>query len=364
MARRPHRRYRQRVVTTTLGAQAATVGPYLGAALEDDRWLSCTLDLIAGGKSNLTFLVTSPAGRVVLRRPPLHNVLPTAHDMVREHTVMRALGATAVPVPAALLLCQDPAVLGAPFHVMSYVQGPIARASLPPGYADEPAQRRAIADELVDVLARLHAVDVDAAGLAEFGRPQGFLTRQVRRWVGQWQASRSAELPALDALATDLAASVPDSPAPSLVHGDYRLDNVVLDPARPGQIAAVLDWEMSTIGDPLTDLGLLLVSWTEPAEDEAGSGYGAAIWGGKAVTALPGFPTRAEVTARYAQISGRDLTALPWYVSFGCFKLAVVVAGVMARHRAGAMVGVGFDGIEAALEPLVERGRAALAGVP
>lgn len=320
------------------------------------------MELITGGRSNLTYLVSSPAGRVVLRRPPLRNILPTAHDMVREHTVIAALAGTAVPVPAALVLCTDQAALGAPFHVMSYVPGPIARASLPAGYADEPAQRRAIADELVAVLARLHAVDVDAVGLADFGRPQGFLARQVRRWVGQWHASRSADLPALDTLAGDLAASVPDSPAPTLVHGDYRLDNVVLDPARPGRVAAVLDWEMSTIGDPLTDLGLLLVYWTEPDDDERAAGYAAAVLGGRPVTVLPGFPTRAAVAARYAELTGADLSALPWYVSFGCFKLAVVVAGIVARHRAGAMVGDGFDGIGAALEPLVARGRAALAG--
>jgi len=350
------------VATTTLGAEAASVGPCLATALDDSRWLACTLALIAGGKSNLTYLVTSPAGQVVLRRPPLGNVLPTAHDMVREHTVISALSSTPVPVPAALLLCTDPAVLGAPFHVMSYVPGPIAKLSLPPGYADEPAGRQAIADGLVEVLARLHAVDVDSVGLGDFGRPRGFLARQVRRWVGQWQASQSADLPALDVLADDLAASVPDSPAPTVVHGDYKLDNVVLDPERPGAIAAVLDWEMSTIGDPLTDLGLLLVYWTEPGDDAAAAGYGAAVLGGPPVTVLPGFPTRAALTARYADLTGRDLSALPWYVSFACFKLAVVVAGIVARHRAGAMIGDGFDGIGAALEPLVARGHAALAG--
>ncbi len=347
---------------TMVGADAGTVGGCLAAAFADDRWQSCSLRLIAGGKSNLTYLITSPAGEVVLRRPPLHNVLPTAHDMVREHTVISALAGTDVPVPEALLLCTDPAVLGAPFHVMSYVPGPIARAALPPGYADTPAERAAIAEELIGVLTRLHAVDADAAGLAGFGRPQGFLTRQVRRWVGQWQASNSDELPALDALADDLAASVPDSPAASVVHGDYRLDNVVLDPVLPGRIAAVLDWEMSTVGDPLTDLGLLLVYWAQSDDDERAAGYSAAVLGGRPVTVLPGFPTRQELAARYAEITGRDLTALPWYVSFACFKLAVVVAGIVARHRAGAMVGEGFDGVGAALEPLVARGRAALAG--
>ncbi|MGB9377910.1 MAG: phosphotransferase family protein [Mycobacteriales bacterium] len=351
------------MATTTVGAAPAIVGPYLADALDDVRWRGCSLELITGGKSNLTYLVSSDAGRVVLRRPPLHTVLPTAHDMVREHTVLSALASTEVPVPDALLLCTDPDVLGAPFHVMSYVPGPIAKTSLPPGYADQPAQRAAIADELIAVLARLHSVDIDAAGLSGFGRPEGFLARQVRRWTAQWEASRSAEVPALDALAAGLASRVPDSPAPSVVHGDYRLDNVVLDRTEPGRIAAILDWEMSTLGDPLTDLGLLLVYWAEDDDDEDVANYGAAVLGGPAVTALPGFPTRAQLTARYAETTGRDLSALPWYVSFACFKLAVVVAGIVARHRAGATVGEGFEGIGAALHPLVSRGRAALAGV-
>ncbi len=341
---------------THQGAPPAVVGPYLATALGDERWERCSVALIVGGKSNLTYLVGSPAGRVVLRRPPLREVLPTAHDMLREHTVIAALAGTDVPVPLALHACSDPAVLGAPFHVMSYVEGPIARGSFPPRYADTAETRRAVADGLIDTLARLHAVDYRAVGLSEFGRPDGFLARQVRRWVGQWQASRSADLPALDALAAALGDSVPASPSPTVVHGDYRLDNAVLDPHAPGRIAAVLDWEMSTIGDPLADLGLLLVYW-----QEAGGSQRAAV---PTVTSLPGFPSRAEVARQYADLTGRDLSALPWYVAFGCFKLAVVIAGIVARRRAGAMVGDDADDIGAALEPLVHRGQAALRGAP
>jgi aminoglycoside phosphotransferase (APT) family kinase protein len=339
------------------GAPPAVVGPYLSAVFDDTRWAECSVALIGGGKSNLTYLVGCPAGRVVLRRPPMHTVLPTAHDMTREHTVISALAGSAVPVPRALHLCTDRTVLGAPFHLMSHVDGPVVRTAFPPGYADRPEQRRAVADELIDVLARLHAVSPAAAGLTGFGHPEGFLPRQVRRWVLQWEASRTAASPALDALAAALAQSVPDSPASSVVHGDYRLDNTVLDPAAPGRIAAVLDWEMATLGDPLTDLGLLLVSWQATADPSDRL----AELAGAGVTALPGFPTRAELSARYAERTGRDLSALPWYVAFGCFKLAVVVAGIVARHRAGAMVGDGFEGIGGALEPLVQRGRAELA---
>jgi len=340
------------------GAPPDLVGPYLSTALGDPRWADSTVERISGGKSNLTYRVDSPAGRVVLRRPPLGAVLPTAHDMAREHTVIAALAGSGVPVPAALHLCADAAVLGAPFHVMSHVEGPIVRTALPPGYAEEPDQRRAIGEELIDVLARLHAVDIDAAGLVGFGRPAGFLARQMRRWTGQWEASRVAESPPLDALAASLAESLPQSPPPAVVHGDYRLDNTVLDPDTPGRIAAVLDWEMATIGDPLADLGLLLVYWQGPVD----AGNPLAVQTGAALSALPGFPNRAQICARYAERTGRDLSALPWYVAFGCFKLAVVVAGVVARHRAGAMVGDGFEGIGNALEPLVLRGHAELAG--
>lgn len=339
------------------GAPATAVGPYLSAVFDDERWSQCTVALIAGGKSNLTYLVASRAGRVVLRRPPLGNVLPTAHDMSREHTVIAALAGTDVPVPRALHLCTDPAVLGAPFHLMSYVDGLVVRTAFPTGYADLPEHRRAIAEELIDVLADLHAVDIEAAGLTGFGRPEGFLARQVRRWAAQWAASRSIDLPALDDLAAALAASVPKSAAPCVVHGDYRLDNTVLDPGHPGRIAAVLDWEMATIGDPLTDLGLLLVYWHQPA----GPAGPLPAQLGADLTALPGFPARAEVAQRYAERTGRDVSALSWYVAFGCFKLAVVVAGIVARHRAGAMVGDGFAGIGSALEPLVLRGHTELA---
>jgi len=340
------------------GAPPAVVCRYLSAALGDPRWAEGTVRLISGGKSNLTYRVESPAGRVVLRRPPLGAVLPTAHDMAREHTVIAALADSGVPVPAALHLCTDASVLGAPFHVMSHIDGPVVRTAFPAGYAEEPEQRRAIGEALIDILARLHAVDIDAAGLGDFGRPVGFLARQMRRWAGQWEASRVAASPALDALAASLAASVPESPSATVVHGDYRLDNTVLHPSTPGRIAAVLDWEMATIGDPLADLGLLLVYWQAPLDPS----NPLAAQTGAGVTSLPGFPDRAQLCARYADRTGRDLSRLPWYVAFGCFKLAVVVAGIAARHRAGAMIGDGFEGIGNALEPLVRRGQAELDG--
>jgi aminoglycoside phosphotransferase (APT) family kinase protein len=334
------------------GADPQVLGPYLARELDDARWATPTVEVVAGGRSNLTYYVTSPAGSVVLRRPPLRAVRPTAHDMTREHRVISALHGTAVPVPRPLLLCTDPDVLGAPFYVMERVHGVIARDRLPDGYA--PVERRpALTDALVDVLADLHDVDPAAVGLAGFGRPEGYLDRQLRRWAGEWQALRAGDdLPGVDALAAELVAKVPREPSGPVVHGDYRLDNVVLHPTDPTRVAAVLDWEMSTLGDPLADLGLLLVYW-QPAPGTVVT---------PSVTSLPGFPPRSAVVARYAARRDVDLAALPWYVALGCFKLAVVVAGIVARQRAGAMVDNTDDGLGARIGPLAEVGRSALSG--
>jgi aminoglycoside phosphotransferase (APT) family kinase protein len=341
-------------VASVPGADAAVVGPYLARVLEEPGWRDCTVEVIPGGRSNLTYTVTSVAGSLVLRRPPLRAVRPTAHDMAREHRVLSALTGTAVPVPVPLHLCTDPAVLGAPFYVMQRVDGVIARGSLPPGYAETAAERVAMTRGLVDVLADLHAVDPAAVGLAGFGRPDGYLARQLRRWRGEWEALRAADGPAVDALAAELADRLPEAPAGPVVHGDYRLDNVVLDPADPGRVAAVLDWEMSTLGDPLADLGLLVVYWQQNLPP------GSPVVT-PSVTGLPGFPSRLDVVERYAARTGRDVSALPWYVGFGYFKLAVVVAGIVARHRAGAMADNTDGGLARLIEPLAEGGRTALA---
>ncbi|AWL42654.1 MULTISPECIES: phosphotransferase family protein [unclassified Streptomyces] len=289
--------------------------------------------LIEGGRSNLTYLVTDGTGRWVVRRPPLGHVLATAHDMRREHRVINALHPTAVPVPEPLLLCEDDSVLGSPFYVMEHVEGTPYRTAeqLAPLGA---ARTRAAVLGLVDTLVDLHAVDPEAVGLGDFGRPDGFLERQLRRWGAQLDASRNRELPGIDELHTALGRDLPDSPASTVVHGDYRLDNVLIGP--DDRIKAVLDWEMSTLGDPLTDLGLLVMysSDLELPESPVSTTSGAA-----------GHPRPAELIERYAARSGRDTSAVSWYTAFAWFKLAVILEGIHYRYTLGQTVGAGFDRI-------------------
>jgi aminoglycoside phosphotransferase (APT) family kinase protein len=343
-------------VNAVEGADPAVVGPYLADVLGDPAWTSPEVTLIAGGKSNLTYRVDSPAGAVVLRRPPLGHVLPTAHDMAREHRVMSALAGTAVPVPRMRHFCSDAEVLGQPFYVMDLVEGHIIRQQFPEGYASTGPERRQVCERLVDVLGALHQVDPAQVGLADFGRPDGYMARQVARWSKQWDASRLDGMEALDALAASLTEALPTTQRHTVVHGDYRLDNTVLDPADVGRVLAVLDWEMSTLGDPLADLGVLLVYWNQA--DDTGARQGGLVV--PSVTAQPGMLTRAEVAERYAAASGLDLEPLPWYLAFGFFKLAVVCAGIAMRSKGGAMVGEGFEGFEAVVPTLVELGRSTL----
>jgi aminoglycoside phosphotransferase (APT) family kinase protein len=343
----------QRLERISTGADPEVVGPLLAGVLHDQRWHTCDVALISGGKSNLTYRVASDAGEVILRRPPLGNILPTAHDMVREHRVLSALDGTAVPVPRTLHLGDAESGLGAPFYVMERVIGHICRNQLPPGYAETPENRGAIGEALVDVLASLHTVDPAEVGLTEFGRPAGFMERQLRRWSKQWEASRVEDLPALDTLRDDLVRTLPEQRAQSIVHGDYRLDNTVLHPTRPGRIVSVLDWEMSTLGDPFTDLGALLAFWSEEADAEVLAAARIVA----PVTAAPGFPSRADVIERYARATGLDVSDADWYQSFAFFKLAVVCQGIAARAAGGAMVGSGFDDAQRLVAPLVDAGR-------
>lgn len=327
--------------------QPDKLGPALAAATGDDRWRTFTASLISGGKSNLTFFVSSEAGDLVLRRPPTGELLPSAHDMGREAKVQKGLAGTAVPV-AEIVLSDTGELIGVPFYVMERVPGHIIRGELPAGYADDAEGRRAMSFAFVDVLADLHAVDVEAVGLGDYGRPAGFLERQVRRWTGQWEASRTHDVPEVDELGRRLAANIPPQQRSSIAHGDYRFDNVVFGPDDPGQIGAVLDWELSTLGDPLADLGMLMLFWAEEGEQ-----FPALIPG---VTNLPGFPSRAEICERYAARSGADLSDLDPYIAFAHFKFAVIAQGVAARSAAGAMGGQDFGNLDQEVRDLAIAG--------
>ncbi|GGN55635.1 acyl-CoA dehydrogenase [Actinoplanes lobatus] len=303
--------------------------------------------MFAGGRSNLTYAVTDGVNRWVLRRPPLGHVLPTAHDMAREHKVLDALSKAGFPVPKPVLLCTDTEVIGAPFYLMEHVDGTIHRD--PAGLS--PTEFRELTFTLVDTLADLHALDPQAIGLGDFGKPEGFNARQVRRWKQQLDASRSRELSGIDELHARLATDIPDG-AGAVVHGDFRLDNVLVSDKLT--VNAVLDWEMSTLGDPLSDLALMLIYAGRPMLERDGVPV--------APIDVPGHPTLDEISARYAERSKRDVSDLHWYVGFAAFKLAVILEGVHYRYTKGQTVGPGFDTVGAMVPALVEQGHRALEG--
>ena len=284
----------------------------------------------------------------VLRRPPLGHVLPTAHDMGREARIQRALEGTSVPVPKIVLTEPGADLLGVPFYVMEKVPGHIIRDELPDGYAQTPAEKLALTDALVDVLAELHAVDPEAIGLGDYGRPHGYLERQIRRWNGQWEKSKTHEVAAVDELGAQLVTLRPESQRASIVHGDYRLDNCLMALADPARVAAVLDWELSTLGDPLTDLGLLLFYWREPGEDKPALT--------PAVTRSPGFPGRAHLVERYARRTGAQLDDMAFYEAFAYFKFAVIAQGIAARVAAGSMAGQDFGDLDQEVTKIAEDG--------
>ncbi len=308
----------------------AKVSAWFDANVDGVR-LPLQFELIPGGRSNLTYKVTDGAGASwVLRRPPLGQVLPTAHDVLREHRIISALGPTAVPVPAALACCDDLDVNGGPFFVMEFVEGLVVR-DVEAAKSLEPETRTAAAASLIAALVAIHSVDPAGIGLGDLGRRDGYIERQLKRWYGQFQQSKLREVPAVDEMHEFLVAHVPEQQATTLVHGDYRLDNCLLE--ADGRVKAVLDWEICTLGDPLADLGLLLVYWKDPSDSFAALGSGA--------TELPGFPRREELRALYEARSPYDLSALDFYVCFAYWKLACILDGVYTRYAAGAM---GADG--------------------
>jgi aminoglycoside phosphotransferase (APT) family kinase protein len=281
---------------------------------------------IAGGHSNLTYRATDAGGgQWALRRPPLGKRLGSAHDMSREHRVVSALAATPVPVAPVVGLCEDESVNDAPFYVMEFVEGPVLRGLAEAETFPDHADRQAIAERVVDTLVDIHAVDPDAAGLGELGRKEDYVARQLHRWQGQWEKSKTRELALIDEVHERLAAAIPEQGPATIVHGDYRLDNMILTPE--GEVAAVVDWELCTLGDPLADVGLLMVYWPKNGEEATSLGQPANL--------APGFPDRDALRRRYEERSGRDLSRLDFYVALGYWKLAIILEGVYARYSAG-----------------------------
>ncbi|MGH3392334.1 MAG: phosphotransferase family protein [Actinomadura sp.] len=340
------------------GIDVPRLADWLRRALPDAGPISA-VELIAGGRSNLTYRLRLGAdaeqaarqgngGDIVLRRPPLGHVLPTAHDMGREHRVLSALSADgSVPVPRPLAFCADEDVIGAPFYLMDYVEGRVLR-TVEDAADVTPEQAADLSERLVEALAAIHLLDVDGAGLADFGRPAGYMARQLRRWGQQWERSKTRELPEYDQLVARLGARIPAGGPTGLVHGDFRLDNALARLAPRPEIAAIVDWEMSTLGDPLADLGLTLVYWADEGDEER-----LRIPVGSTVTSAPGFGTRRRFAERYAELTGFDLTELDFYVAFACYKLAVILEGIHARFLQNATVGEGFDTIGESVPVLV-----------
>ncbi|HEU4598647.1 MAG TPA: phosphotransferase family protein [Solirubrobacterales bacterium] len=325
------------------GIEAGAVEAWFGENVPGVE-LPLRFERIAGGHSNLTYRVTDASGgHWALRRPPLGKRLGSAHDMGREHKVVSALGPTAVPVAPVVGLCEDESVNGAPFYVMEFVEGPVLRGLAEAEIFPSEDDRRAIGERVADTLVAIHAVDPDAVGLGDLGRKEDYVARQLHRWQGQWEKSKTRELAPIDRVHDALAARIPAQGPATLVHGDYRLDNMILTDA--GEVAAVVDWELCTLGDPLADVGLLMAYWPERGESTLALGMPANL--------APGFPSREELTSRYSERSGRDLSDLGFFVALGYWKLAIILEGVYARYIAGGY-GKVDEGVHAFAQ-LVER---------
>jgi aminoglycoside phosphotransferase (APT) family kinase protein len=333
------------------GIDVARVTAWLHAHVEGTEAAALTFELVGDGRSNLTYRVANAAGTWALRRPPLGHIVATAHDMRREFRVLRGVTGRGFPAPRPIALCEDPKVNEHPFYVMEYVDGVILTDRLPAGFATEPGERRAISRAFVETMARLHAIDYEAIGLGDFGRPAGYLERQVKRWAVQWEANKTRELPAIDELQRRLERALPAQAGSTIVHGDYRLGNIILAREEPGRIAAVLDWEMSTLGDPLADLGYTLAYWRGPADTRPQPG---SLKTAAQVTSAAGFFRREELIAEYERLSGRDVSHIDFYEVFAYYKLAVISEGIYRRIVEGKQLGRGLEDYGKASEELTD----------
>jgi aminoglycoside phosphotransferase (APT) family kinase protein len=338
-------------VTVVEGLDLAAVQKFFDAEVPEIRG-PLRAELIHGGRSNLTYRLTDGYSTWVLRRPPLGGLTPSAHDMAREYRVVAGLAGTSVPVARAVALGQDLSILGMQFSVFEYVAGRVIRTK-DDLHALPDAGIIRCAYGLIDVLAELHAVDFEAIGLGDFGRPKGYLARQIRRWHDQWNRVHTRALPDVETLYSRLAEICPAESAASIVHGDYRIDNAIFDAADVGRVRALVDWEMATLGDPLADLGLHLV-YSDPALDF--------MVGGSAASTSERLPSTADLAQRYAVASGRDLGNLAFYRGLGCFKAAVIAEGIHARYTSGLTLGLGFETTGQAVPLFAAAGLNAIAG--
>jgi len=325
------------------------LGAYLSEALGLAADTPLEIAQFRGGHSNLTYSVRLGDRELVLRRPPFGTKVKSAHDMGREHRILSGLASHFELAPKPLVYCEDPEILGAPFYVMERLEGVILRRTLPTGLRLDPPPTSALCETFVDTLARLHAVDLAACGLADLGRPEGYVARQVSGWTRRYADAKTDEIPEIDQVATWLAANMPSSPSPTLIHNDFKYDNLVLDPAKLTAVRGILDWEMATQGDPLMDLGTALCYWTQADDPPQMQMFAFGP------TALPGSFTRRQLAERYAEKTGRDLENIVFYYCFGLFKTAVVAQQIYARYAKGLTQDARFAAFIMAVRGLAEQ---------
>jgi len=334
---------------------SAALAAYLAQHLPGGVTGELTVEQFPGGHSNLTYLVRIGDREAVLRRPPVGSKVKSAHDMGREVRVLSRLAPAWPPAPAPLVYCEDEAVLGCRFYLMERRRGVILRKQPPPGVAIDPPTARRLCEALIDCLVELHAIDYAAVGLGDLGRPEGYTARQVRGWTERYAGSQTDDIPSVTEVAAWLASHLPRSGPPALIHNDFKFDNVVLDPDDLTRVTGVLDWEMATVGDPLMDFGTALAYWVEPGDPPpmVEMRFGP--------TTLPGMMPRAEVAARYAERSGRDLRDITFYYAFGLFKTAVVVQQIYYRWKQGLTRDPRFAPLIHAVRLLCDHAAAAIA---